>query len=115
MNETQFIDMLMDLPNQHGITDITIETVRIGEWNEAICFTSELHPRCEIAAQKTAFRKADGAMVEYWNVFFVSPRSAYTISSGLSREAAYRLANRLAPRILNSGNPSKAARNWNRQ
>jgi len=85
---------------------ITIEHVRAGEWNEAICFSLESKPRTEIAAQQSR----NG----YWNIFFVSSRSALTLGTGFSREKAYQLANTLAGKILTEKNPAKIARSYGR-
>lgn len=76
--------------------------VRQGEWNEALCFTVDFHPRSEVAVQKA--RDLNGK--EYWNIFYVSSKTAYTIKGGfMSQARAEQLAKTYAERILYAKNP----------
>jgi hypothetical protein len=75
---------------------ITETRVRKGESTEALCFSHEYHPRSEIVAQNSC-------------VFWSTPRRTFTIGACDTQERAETVARFIAPMILQSMNPYKAA------
>ena len=86
---------------------IVEQRVRVGEWNEALCFFAADHPRTEIAAQKSR-----GESGESWFVYFVTPKTALTIYGTQSQEDAESMARRIAPNILLNDNPYEMAKSY---
>jgi len=94
------------------LNTITEERVRQGEWNEALCFISDNHPRIEIAAQKGKNQDKNGNVTECWNIFYVSSRTAYGIRLNLNQAQAEETARLMAHDILNSSNPYRTAKGY---
>lgn len=78
---------------------ITKTVVRENEWNEAICFKSDKHPNCEIAAQFNG---------KEWFVFYISSRKVNTLYYNLpmTKENACNIAEQLTW-ILELDSPGK--------
>jgi len=79
------------------------ERVRMGEWNEALCFINEDRPLTEIAVQKCK---------DHWNIFYTSSKKVLTIVSGIDNQVdAENIGEGLALDILYLSNPYNSAVN----
>ncbi len=85
--------------------EIVEERVRIGEWNEALCFTCPDHPLTEVAVQKCSFEN-----LVYWSIFFISSTSLLTIGTTMTFQSdAEEKARKIAFRVLNARKPKHVA------
>ena len=81
---------------------ISQQRVREGEYNEALCFFCDEHPKTEIAAQKAG----DAG----WNIWYISSKKLLNLGRIVSsQEAAETKAEQLAKYIFNAANPYKEA------
>jgi|WetSurSiteA1Bulk_404760.scaffolds.fasta_scaffold58686_3 hypothetical protein len=79
------------------VYDLDKQIVREGEWNEAICFSRNNHPKIEIAAQYNGYS---------WFVYYLSPSRARTLlNAGGSKDTAIVYAHWVAENCLGLKNP----------
>lgn len=78
-------------------SDLKTERVRLGEWNEALCFFIDYHPLTEIAVQKCN---------DHWNIFYISSKKIRVLRSNIQKqEIAENEGKILADRILRYDKP----------
>jgi hypothetical protein len=82
---------------------ITSQTVRKNEWNEALCFKSDIHPKIEIASQRSG---------STYHIFYITPYMVLTLKSfGEGGKIASDLvAEKLARKILERSKPTSYVR-----
>lgn len=85
--------------------EIKEERVRVGEWNEALCFFCDAHPRTEVALQK--------AGKNGWHTYYLTGKTSRSIKwCGYNQSMAETHARIIAQNILTSVNPYAQAKKY---